>query len=132
SAVGKSRLMSLPPRTSRIGLLILLALMGVAVFAPLLTRLLEIDPYDPVVAPGIIPPTPPDARHWLGTDSLGRDLLARILYGARVSLGVGVLAEAIALFLGLLVGGVAGFYGGRVDEAVMRIPGAFFSRPPPP
>jgi len=65
-------------------------------------------------------PSPPDERHSLGTDSLGRDLLSRLLHGARVSLAVGVTAEAIALAVGLIVGTLAGYAGGRTDTLLMR------------
>ena len=123
--------MTLPTRASRIGLLLVVLYLLAAIFAPGLTRLLGQDPYDPVVPSGIIPPTAPDPQHPLGTDSLGRDLLARLLYGARISLSVGVLAEAVALLLGLFIGGVAGFYGGRVDEILMRLADIFFSLPAP-
>jgi ABC-type dipeptide/oligopeptide/nickel transport system permease subunit len=122
----------LPNRASRIGLAIVLLLVLVAAGASFLTRhFIGYGPYDPVVPAGVVPPTAPDARHWLGTDALGRDLLARILHGARISLTVGVLAEAVALFLGVLIGAAAGYYGGRVDEALMRLADIFFSLPAP-
>ncbi|MCL2102960.1 MAG: ABC transporter permease [Syntrophorhabdaceae bacterium] len=63
---------------------------------------------------------PPSARHLLGTDDLGRDVLARMVYGARISLSVGFVAESIAIAIGLIVGLLAGYYGGRVDAALMR------------
>ncbi len=63
---------------------------------------------------------PPSAAHPLGTDDLGRDVLARVVYGARVSLKVGFVAVGIATALGLLVGLLSGFYGGRVDAVLMR------------
>lgn len=119
-------------RGSRIGLAIVVALALVAIAAPLLSsHLIGYGPYDPVVPAGVIPPTPPDSRHWLGTDSLGRDLLARVIHGARISLLVGVLAEAVSLCLGLVIGLAAGYYGGRVDEALMRMADVFFSLPAP-
>jgi peptide/nickel transport system permease protein len=63
---------------------------------------------------------PPNAAHWLGTDPLGRDILSRILYGARLSIPVGMIAVALAVVLGTIVGGSAGFLGGTADEAIMR------------
>ncbi|PYQ10728.1 MAG: peptide ABC transporter permease [Acidobacteria bacterium] len=116
---------------SRIGLAIVILFTLAAIFAPALTHLLGQNPYDPVVPAGVIPPTPPGPSHPLGTDSLGRDLLARLLYGARISLSVGVMAEGVALLLGLLIGGAAGLYGGRVDEILMRLADIFFSLPAP-
>ena len=58
---------------------------------------------------------PPGARHWLGTDQLGRDLLVRLLYGGRISLGVGLAATFVALTIGVIYGAVAGFFGGKLD-----------------
>jgi oligopeptide transport system permease protein len=71
----------------------------------------------------------PTAQHWLGTDSLGRDLLTRIMYGSRISLAVGFIATAVALFIGVLWGATAGFLGGRVDAILMRIVDALYALP---
>ena len=64
---------------------------------------------------------PPSAQHWFGTDQLGRDILVRVLYGARISLTVGFAAAFINLVIGTLYGGIAGYVGGRVDLVMMRI-----------
>lgn len=64
---------------------------------------------------------PPSAGHWFGTDNLGRDLLTRVLYGARISLAIGVVASLINLTIGVVYGGVSGYCGGRVDNVMMRI-----------
>ena len=64
---------------------------------------------------------PPGAAHWLGTDHLGRDVLAGVLYGARVSFMVGLLAVAMSLVIGIVVGAASGYYGGWIDDALMRI-----------
>ena len=73
--------------------------------------------------------TAPSAQHWLGTDSLGRDQLTRIMYGSRVSLMVGFIATAVALLIGVLWGATAGFIGGRLDAIMMRIVDAMFALP---
>lgn len=64
---------------------------------------------------------PPSAVHWFGTDNLGRDLLTRVLYGARISLCIGVVASLSTMIIGVLYGGIAGLSGGRVDTIMMRI-----------
>ncbi|MGI8891768.1 MAG: ABC transporter permease [Chthoniobacterales bacterium] len=71
----------------------------------------------------------PSAQHWLGTDTLGRDLFVRILYGGRISLAVGLCATAVALIIGVLYGTISGFWGGRVDAVMMRIVDVIFALP---
>lgn len=97
------------------GILIIVSLSLVAVLAPL------ISPYDPSVIDQTNILMPPSARHLLGTDSLGRDILSRIVYGSRISLSIGLIAVGIATVLGLLLGSCAGFYGGLIDTLVMRL-----------
>ena len=63
---------------------------------------------------------PPSAKHWLGTDPLGRDVLSRIIFGSRVSLKVGLVAVGLATLIGIVVGATAGYYGGWVDLVLMR------------
>ncbi|MCA9950498.1 MAG: ABC transporter permease [Anaerolineales bacterium] len=72
---------------------------------------------------------PPSLEHPMGTDDLGRDLMARILYGGRISLAVGVFATGIALLVGTIVGAFAGYYGGVVDNGLMRVTDLFLSFP---
>lgn len=72
---------------------------------------------------------PPGAAHWLGTDQLGRDLLVRLLHGGRVSLGVGLCATFVALTIGVVYGAVAGYAGGRVDNAMMRLVDIIYALP---
>src|SRR5258708_19113506 len=73
--------------------------------------------------------TPPGAQHWLGTDTLGRDLLVRLLYGGRVSLAVGLCATFVALTIGVVYGAVAGFFGGKLDAIMMRAVDIMYSLP---
>ncbi|HZP97427.1 MAG TPA: ABC transporter permease [Candidatus Limnocylindria bacterium] len=97
-----------------VGLSLLVTLVLAAVFAPLLT------PYDPLRGTGL-PLRPPGPVHPMGTDDLGRDVLAQVLYGARVSLLIGVTASAIALAIGLVAGSLSGYFGGLVDDVTMRV-----------
>ncbi len=85
-----------------------------AVLAPILV------PYNPIQGNLNDRLQPPGATHWLGTDELGRDLLSRILYGARVSLQIQVVAVVLALIVGLALGSVGGYLGGHVDNVIMR------------
>ena len=107
-----------------IGMLIILALIFVAIFAPLLA------PYSPYI--GDLAKSrllPPDAEHWLGTDDQGRDILSRLIYGSRLTLQVVVLVAVIAAPIGLLVGTVGGYAGGWVDAVLMRITDIFLAFP---
>ena len=102
-------------RMAMTGLALVLGLFVVSVFAPWLA------PYDPNsinLKQVLMPPSP---AHYLGTDTLGRDVLSRIIYGSRVSLKVGFVAVGLATLIGLFVGALAGYYGGWVDSALMRL-----------
>jgi peptide/nickel transport system permease protein len=72
---------------------------------------------------------PPTAAHWLGTDGFGRDILTRIIWGARVSLEIGFLATGLAILVGTAVGGTAGYFGAAVDTGIMRVADVFMSVP---
>ncbi len=72
---------------------------------------------------------PPGARHWFGTDTLGRDLCTRVLYGGRISLAVGIAATSVSLLVGVLYGAAAGFIGGRADSVMMRIVDILYALP---
>lgn len=105
--------------------IILLFVLG-AILAPWLTPYPEQGRGEPNVLEKFQPPSP---RHPLGTDNLGRDLLARILFGGRTSLSIGFLVVAIALAIGTPLGALAGYFGGWLDEAIMRLTDVFLSFP---
>lgn len=73
--------------------------------------------------------SPPSAEHWLGTDIFGRDLMTQIMYGGRISLAVGFIATAVALVIGVTWGAIAGYAGGRVDAAMMRLVDIMYALP---
>ncbi|AZO57196.1 MULTISPECIES: ABC transporter permease [unclassified Mesorhizobium] len=106
-------------RLALLGLVIVAIVVAGAILAPWLTGY---DPneqmFDGLTIEGS--PLPPTAKFWLGTDLLGRDLLTRILYGARTSLIIGIVANGVALFIGTLVGVTAGYFRGWVGSALMR------------
>jgi len=73
--------------------------------------------------------TPPSADHWFGTDEVGRDIFARIIYGGRISLSVGLLAMLVAITVGVFFGSVSGYFGGAVDSVIMRMTDVMLSVP---
>src|SRR5205814_8086498 len=101
------------------GFFLVSAFLVIAVFAPLLA------PYDPraqdilAVGTGCCPG--PSSHHWLGLDELGRDEFSRILYGARYSLVIGIVAVSTGLSVGLVFGSIAGYLGGFVESLIMRL-----------
>ena len=97
------------------GAAVVVLLILLAVAAPFVAR------HDPVHIDLINQLRPPSAEHWLGTDIQGRDVWARLVYGARISLSVGIVSQGIALALGVTLGLIAGFYGRWIDELVMRL-----------
>ena len=110
-------------RPAMVGATILLVLVLAAIFAPV------VSPWDPVKTDLDSMLEPPTLKHPMGTDELGRDLLTRILYGGRVSLSIGILAMALAVTVGAVIGGVGGFYGGWVDNLTMRFTDMMLSFP---
>lgn len=111
-----------PP--AMVGLMLLLAVLSLALSADFLF------PRNPLSLAGRPLQWPMDnARFWLGTDNLGRDIAAQIFHGARISLLIGVIATSLTIGLGILVGAVAGYYGGMVDEILMRVTDAFHTLP---
>jgi peptide/nickel transport system permease protein len=109
-------------RRLMVGIGILTVFLGMAIFAPFLT------PYGPHQVVGA-PYSPPSAKHWLGTDNLGDDIMSQIIYGSRVSLLVGFAVALVATFLGTTVGLLSGFYRGAADEGLMRITDVFLILP---
>jgi len=101
-------------KTSWIGLLVFLAIIALAIAAPVLA------PYDPNDQNIVAKLRPPTAEHWLGTDSFGRDTLSRILYGARISLVIGIASTLLAMLFGSAIGMFAGWHGGRADTVIMQ------------
>ena len=109
---------------AKISFCIVVIFIVVAILAPYLT------PYEPEKQELLNKLQGPSAAHWLGTDNLGRDLLTRILYGARISLISSVLSSLIAAALGTLLGLIAGFFGGFLSQVIMRVVDAKMSIPP--
>ena len=110
-------------RMALLGLTVLLSFIGIALITP------WIAPYGYEQQNLMLGASPPSAAHWLGTDVLGRDMLTRIMYGGRVSLMVGFIATAVALLIGVLYGTVAGYFGGRIDAAMMRLVDILYALP---
>ena len=106
-----------------VGLIILILLIGTAIFAPLLA---PASPYAQNLAERL---QPPSAAHWLGTDHLGRDILSRLIWGSRITLFIVGTVALISPLIGLIVGTLAGFAGGWVDQVLMRITDIFLAFP---
>lgn len=105
------------------GLGVLIILSTIAVLAP------WIAPYGYEQQNLSLGATPPSTTHWLGTDIFGRDMLTRIMYGGRISLLVGFTATGVALIIGVLYGAAAGYFGGRIDDAMMRLVDILYALP---
>ena len=112
-------------RSSIVGMMLLGIIILLAVFANVIadykTVAIQIDMKNRLA--------PPSWQHIFGTDELGRDLFARIIHGARISLSIGFLAEMVALILGMVIGAVSGYYGGRLDNVIMRFMDIFMAIP---
>lgn len=102
-------------KLAMISVAILLATVVLAVFAPIIA------PDDPDAPDFMAIRQPPSEAHWLGTDTVGRDVLSRVIFGSRVSLAVAVVAVSISLTIGVLFGATSGFFGGWVDAALQRV-----------
>lgn len=110
-------------RLAMVGLVVILIVVMLSILAPLIAPygLDEQNARNRLLAPC--------AEHWFGTDNYGRDILTRVLYGGRVSLTVAVGATAISGFFGIILGATAGFFGGKVDNVIMRILDVFMALP---
>ena len=112
-------------RMAMIGLAVIVILFSLAIFGPLFS------PYS--YSDQDLTPTginqPPSLKHWFGTDALGRDLFVRVLYGARISLSIGVFASLIILVIGVTYGGISGYFGGKIDNVMMRIVDVLYGIP---
>ena len=105
------------------GLVVIVVILAAAVFGPM------VSPYEYDAQDFMVSDEPPSMSHWFGTDMFGRDLLVRVLYGARISLAVGFLASVISLFIGVIYGGISGFAGGKTDNVMMSIVDVIYSVP---
>ena len=105
------------------GLAIIIALILIAIFAPLIA------PYNPIARIKTEPLLSPSGAHLFGTDLLGRDIFSRVIYGSRISLEVGVIAVGISVIIGLFLGALSGYFGNIPDIVIMRIADIFFAFP---
>jgi peptide/nickel transport system permease protein len=96
----------------------------IALFAPLISR------YSPNIVDVAIRLQPPSAQHWLGTDALGRDVYARLVYGSQISLFTGFVVVIVAAVVGTMLGGIAAYARGKIEELIMRITDLVFCFPP--
>jgi peptide/nickel transport system permease protein len=106
-----------------IGVAILLLLIFTAAFAPMLS------PYDPIAQNLEERLAPPNRKHIMGTDQLGRDIMSRVIWGSRISLFIAVVVVSVSLLIGLLFGTISGYFGGWIDEIIMRLTDMFMAFP---
>ena len=106
-----------------VGLWVISTFILLAVFAPLIVH------YDPIATSWALVRKPPSSAHWFGTDELGRDILARVVYGARASLAAGAISVSIALAIGVPLGLLSGYRGGFVDSLISRFTDAMLACP---
>ena len=102
-------------KTAMLGLIILIIEVILAILAPVIA------PYDYTAMDIVAAQQGPTMAHWFGTDELGRDIYSRVLYGARYSISMGVLAVIISTTIGMTIGSIAGYFGGWVDNLIMRL-----------
>ncbi|MCC7047458.1 MAG: ABC transporter permease [Alphaproteobacteria bacterium] len=122
-ALAATRQAFLGNKTALLGLVLTVAIAAAALGAPWLAG---VDPIDQDIMSRL---KPPSAAHWLGTDQFGRDIFARLLHGARVTLLIAMSANLLAMAIGSLIGLVAGYYGGRLDIVLMQLMDALLALP---
>lgn len=111
-------------RSAMVGLVVLIIFALAAIFADFIV------PYEKAIEQnGQIRLQPPSADHWFGTDHFGRDTFARIIHGSRISLSIGFISVFLSLIVGGLLGAAAGYYGGSIDNIIMRIMDVFMCIP---
>ena len=110
-----------------VSLFVILFMLCVALFAPVLTAYPQEGLGDPNLPNKFLPPS---ADHWFGTDDVGRDILARVMFGARTALIAAVAIVGVAILIGVTLGAFAGYFGGWIDEIIMRITDIFLAFPP--
>lgn len=112
-------------KTAMLGLVLLIFVVGIAIFADVIV------PYENAIAQDIPNRLQgPSAAHWFGTDEAGRDLFARIVHGSRYSLAIGIITTIVSMIIGGLLGAVAAYYGGWVDNVIMRVTDVIMTVPP--
>ncbi len=112
-------------KTAMLGLVLLIFVVGIAVFADVIV------PYENAITQNIPERLQgPSAAHWFGTDEAGRDLFARIVHGSRYSLAIGIITTIVSMIIGGLLGAVAAYYGGWVDNVIMRVTDVIMTVPP--
>lgn len=114
-------------RVANLCLAVLILTILAAILGPWFVKCGLPDPYEMDLRNQVAKPS---REHWLGTDSFGRDVLSRLIFGARVSVSVGFVAVGLSTFIGLPLGVISGYCGGRIDNFIMRIMDAFLALPP--
>ncbi|AGK97926.1 ABC transporter permease [Clostridium pasteurianum] len=110
-------------KLAMLGLIVVILVTLLAIFGPMFSK------YDYHTQNFAIANQGPSAAHWFGTDKFGRDSFVRVLYGARISLTVGYVASILSIVIGVVYGGISGYFGGRVDNIMMRIVEAIYAIP---
>jgi len=112
-------------KTAMLGLFLLIFVVGIAIFADVIV------PYEKCILQNVPDRLQsPSAEHWFGTDEVGRDLFARVIHGSRYSLAIGISTTLISMVIGGFLGAIAAYYGGWVDNAIMRITDVIMTVPP--